>query len=186
MNSHLPSKDKARLFAKIARAQCHDPAAGVELIKHFPALKFRGLSVAGYWPLPGEMDVRPLLGALVEAGHDVSLPCITKLGEPLKFRVWTKGDKMRLGAYSLREPYQNQPEMTPQLVLLPLLAFTSEGKRLGYGGGYYDRTLEMLRRKGDVFACGVAYAGQETRELPTDEHDQPLDGILTERYFKVF
>jgi len=76
--------------------------------------------------------------------------------------------------------------LTPSLILVPLLAFTKRGERLGYGGGYYDRTLQALRSKGEVFACGVAYAGQEVESLPTDVHDERLDGILTETGFKAF
>ena len=76
--------------------------------------------------------------------------------------------------------------ITPQLIFVPLLAFTANGERLGYGGGYYDRTLASLRQKNEVFACGVAYAGQEVESLPTDAHDAKLDGILTEDGFKAF
>lgn len=132
------------------------------------------------------MDIVPLLEALDDTGEKVSLPCVQGKDAPLSFRQWAKGDTLRLGAFGVREPQFDQPLMVPDLVLLPLLAFTPTGKRLGYGGGYYDRTLALLRRKGDVFACGVAYAGQEVPDLPTDEHDQLLDGILTERYFRTF
>ncbi len=180
------SKSTARLNAKIRRAYCYSSSASVELIRHFPAARFQGLSVAGYWPLPDEMDIRPLLSALVDAGHKVALPCLVATGAPLIFREWETGDDMQLGAFGVREPLKTRLQVKPQLVLLPLLAFTPDGKRLGYGGGYYDRSLEALRREGDVFACGIAYAGQETPDLPTDEHDQPLDGILTEQYFRAF
>ena len=75
---------------------------------------------------------------------------------------------------------------SPDLIFVPLLAFSAKGERLGYGGGYYDRTLEVLRQKNEIFACGVAYAGQEVESLPTDMHDAKLDGILTENGFKAF
>ena len=87
--------------------------------------------------------------------------------------------------YGVSYPVQDEM-LTPTLVLVPLLAFTPDGRRLGYGGGYYDRTLAKLRAEGEVFACGVAYAGQEVPDLPTDDHDEPLDGILTEKYFRLF
>lgn len=184
----MPStpKPSARLSAKIRRAYCHDAAAGTELIRHFPAVQFRDCSIAGYWPLENELDLRPLLYALSNFGFSLSLPCIEKKTYPLTFRQWGATDILQRGAFGVCEPSPEKKAVTPSLVLLPLLAFTQEGKRLGYGGGYYDRTLEALRRKGDVFACGVAYAGQETADLPTDAHDQPLDGILTDAYFKVF
>ena len=180
------AKKAARLIAKRRRQEVHDPEAAVELIKHFPTVQFRGTPVGGYWPLPNEMDVRPLLKALSESGFEVSLPCVVGKAQPLIFRKWGQGDAMRIGHFNVTEPHQHQAEVRPDFVLVPLLAFTPNGKRLGYGGGFYDRTLAKLRREGDVFACGVAYAGQEVPYLPTDEHDQLLDGILTEQYFKVF
>ena len=74
----------------------------------------------------------------------------------------------------------------PNLVFVPLLAFTQHGERLGYGGGFYDRTLAKLKETTEVFACGIAYAAQEAATLPTDKYDQRLDGILTDKYFKAF
>ena len=142
--------------------------------------------MGGYWPLEGEMDVRPLLVALSDFDFQLSLPCVERKAAPLTFRQWTSGDDLCLGAFGVREPLPDKLSVKPSLLFLPLLAFTPDGKRLGYGGGYYDRTLEALRRKGDVFACGVAYAGQEVTELPTDEHDQRLDAILAEDGFRTF
>lgn len=92
---------------------------------------------------------------------------------------------MRTDRYGVSYPAKGET-LTPQVVLVPLLAFTAAGQRLGYGGGYYDRTLSGLRSQGDVFACGVAYAGQEVADLPTDKHDADLDGILTEKEFRTF
>ncbi len=184
-------KSRARLQAKQARAAAHGPAAGAELIRHFPASRFRGAVIGGFWPLPGEIDLRPLMQALRGAGFELSLPCTVRKGHPLVFRKWAEGDELRLRQYGLREPYQNQPQAYPTLVLVPLLAFTKHGERLGYGGGYYDRSLAALKESKfkigqDVFACGVAYAGQEAASLPTDEFDHQLDGMLTEQYFKDF
>jgi 5-formyltetrahydrofolate cyclo-ligase len=180
------SKSAARLRAKICRAYCHNISAGAELIRNFPASQFRGSSIGGYWPLETEMDVRPLLFALSDIGFSMSLPCVEKKAAPLTFRTWQPENELGLGAFGVREPLADSPVVEPSLILVPLLAFTPEGGRLGYGGGYYDRTLAALRAKGDVFACGVAYAGQEVPHLPTDRHDEPLDGILTEHYFKAF
>lgn len=92
---------------------------------------------------------------------------------------------MTTDQYGVSYPVQGEP-LTPQLILVPLLAFTSQGERLGYGGGFYDRTLSQARATSEVFACGVAYAGQETPKLPTDEYDQRLDGMLTELDFRTF
>ncbi len=185
MNINL-QKSRVRLQAKQARAAAHDPGAGAELIRHFPAPRFRGAVIGGFWPLPGEIDLRPLMQAMRNSGFELSLPCTVRKGHPLVFRKWAEGDELRLRQYGLREPYQNQPQAYPTLVLVPLLAFTKHGERLGYGGGYYDRTLTDLKARQDVFACGVAYAGQEAASLPTDEFDHQLDGMLTEHYFKDF
>ena len=179
-------KSQARRAAKTRRAALSAPAAGPELIAHFPGGKFRGAIIAGFWPLSGEIDVRPLLRACHDAGHHLSLPCTSPVGNPLTFRTWTPIDTLKVGPYDTREPFASAPEITPQLVFVPLLAFSPSGKRLGYGGGYYDRTLAGLRERGEVFACGVAYTGQEISDIPTDEYDQSLDGILTESYFKTF
>jgi len=109
---------------------------------------------------------------------------MVRKAHPLIFRAWEPNDEVQLGHFSVREPHRDQPEVRPDVILMPLLAFTNSGDRLGYGGGFYDRTLTALRAKHDVFACGVAYAAQETDLLPTDKHDQKLDGIVTETGFR--
>jgi len=179
-------KSRARRAAKARRAVVHDAALGLELISQFPAAEFRGAIIGGFWPLSGEIDIRPLMRACHDAGHSLALPCTPPIGNPLIFRIWSPEDKLKVGPYDTREPFMDKDEVTPALVLMPLLAFSLDGKRLGYGGGFYDRTLAALRQAGDVFACGVAYAGQETPHIPTDAYDQPLDGILTEQYFRKF
>lgn len=114
------------------------------------------------------------------------MPCTPRKGYPLTFRAWTPLDDLKAGPYGTREPFPDKNEITPNLALVPLLAFTKHGERLGYGGGFYDRTLAKLKEEAEVFACGIAYAAQEAATLPTDSFDQPLDGILTDQYFKAF
>ena len=179
-------KARARLQAKAKRAEAQDPAAAYELIQHFPAPQFRKAVVSGFWPIGDELDIRPLLGALHDMGHRLALPCTPRVGLPLVLREWSPTDTLIKGSFNTREPAKSQPEIRPDVVLLPLLAFTASGMRLGYGGGFYDRTLAKLKSEGDVFACGVAYAAQEAAHLPTDEYDSPLDAILTEKEFRVF
>lgn len=179
-------KTRARLQAKQAREAAFDSAAGIELIRNFPAGRFKGATIAGFWPLKGEINVIPLLSALYDLGHKLALPCTPRVGNPLIMRAWSPGDKLKVGSFDTREPFSNKPEMRPHIVLMPLLAFTDRGERLGYGGGFYDRTLATLRASGDVFTCGVAFAGQKAASLPTDQYDQRLDAILTESYFKEF
>ena len=177
-------KTRARLQAKSVRARIHAPQAGVELIQHFPAARFRGQKIAGFWPLPGEVDILPLLFALHDMGEALCLPCTPRAGKPLTFRAWTPNDSLKAGPYGTQEPKPEQPVVHPDIVLMPLLAFTASGDRLGYGGGFYDRSLASLREGGDVFACGVAFAGQKAISLPVGEFDIKLDGILTEQCFR--
>jgi len=179
-------KSRARKAAKKTRAALNTDGASQSLITHFPFADFPQAIVAGFWPLAGEIDILPLLGAFQSAGHKLALPCTPPVGEPLIFRQWMLDEALKHGPYGTREPHAHVSEISPTLVLLPLLAFSPDGKRLGYGGGFYDRTISGLRERGEVFACGTAYAGQETSDIPTDQYDQRLDGILTEDYFRKF
>ena len=179
-------KSRARLQAKQKRLTAHHPARAIDLLAHYPALEFRGMTIGGIWPLPGEIDTRPLQNNLAAMGEKLSLPCTPKKGHPLTFRHWTSGDKLKAGPYQTREPYPDQPVIFPDLVFVPLLAFTSRGERLGYGGGFYDRTLQSLAERQEVFACGIAYNAQEAVTLPTDKYDVRLDAILTETGFRKF
>ncbi len=179
-------KSRARLQAKKKRAEAHDPARAVELIGHFPIEKFRGRLIGGFWPIQSEIDPRSLMAALEAQGHKLALPCTPRKGKPLTFRSWQVGEKLKVGPHNTREPFPEKDEVFPDLVLVPLLAFTQTGMRLGYGGGFYDRTLERLRDRQQVFACGVAYAAQEASILPTESHDARLDGMLTDQFFKEF
>lgn len=183
-------KTRARMQAKARRqafiAQGTAKAASIELLARFPPARFRGAVIGGFWPLAGEIDIRPLMGALSAQGHELALPCTPRAGNPLIFRGWQYGDKLKAGPYGTREPFSKAPQRAPDFVLVPLLAFNPLGERLGYGGGFYDRTLSELRGRGDVFACGAAFAAQEAPHIPTDEFDQRLDGILTEQFFRTF
>jgi 5-formyltetrahydrofolate cyclo-ligase len=140
-----------------------------------------GAAVSGFWPIGSEIDLRPLLRALAARGHAVALPVVVGPDRPLVFRAWREGDAMAEGPYGIREPLEIAPEITPQVLLVPLLAFDRAGYRLGYGGGFYDRSLAMLREAGRAIAIGVGWAAQETPAVPHDRHDQPLDWMLTER-----
>jgi len=141
--------------------------------------------IAAYAPIGDEIDIWPLIKALHGDGKQIALPVIEAPNSPLLFREWSPHCAMKKDRYGVSYPADGN-DVTPKLVLVPLLAFTAKGERLGYGGGYYDRTLEVLRRNGEVFACGVAYAGQEVTELPTNAYDAKLDGILTEDGFRGF
>lgn len=138
--------------------------------------------VAGYWPLEGEIDPVPLMEALAARGHVMALPVVTETGGILQFRRWVPGEDLEPGPHGTRHPAAAQPVMTPGVLLVPLLAFDRRGFRLGYGGGYYDRTLGNLRRGGAAgIAVGLAFAAQEVENVPTDPWDIALDLIATEQ-----
>lgn len=134
-----------------------------------------------YYPLKDELDTEPLAAALVEKGCAIALPVTMSKKEPLIFRRYTPGDALIPGAYGEQTPDESADIVTPTIVVAPLLAFTREGDRLGYGGGYYDRTLAGLREAGAVLAVGYAYGAQEVDAMPLDPLDQRLDWVVTER-----
>jgi 5-formyltetrahydrofolate cyclo-ligase len=140
-----------------------------------------GAPVSGFWPLDGEFDPRPLIEHFHDAGHVVALPVVIGRGQPLLFRRWQPGMALVPGSFRVLTPPPEAPEVTPAVVLAPLLAFDAAGYRLGYGGGFYDRTLARLRAAGHVLAIGVGYAAQEVAAVPREPTDQPLDWIVTEQ-----
>ena len=139
---------------------------------------------AGYMPIGSEIDCLPLLNRLTAARVPLCLPVVAAPDAPLLFRRWLPDDPLVTGSFGISEPTDAAQEVSPQVVLVPMLAFDRQGQRLGYGGGYYDRTLKTLRAAsdggGDVVAMGVAFAGQLRDKLPVTNDDQPLDWILTE------
>ncbi len=137
-------------------------------------------AVSGYWPMRDEFDVRPLMTRLAERGHVCALPVVVARGEALVFRRWRPGDALVEAGFGTREPGAEAAATVPDIVLAPLLAFDEAGRRLGYGGGYYDRTLRALRVAGRVLAVGVGYQAQRVDEVPSGDGDETLDWIVTE------
>ena len=179
-------KCRARGAATIERAKAH-----LESAETAPAiLAQRGLPVeppptrrivSGFHPYKDEISILPLLGVLASEGWETALPVVTGAGLPLVFRVWAPGSPTVPGIWNIPMPPEGSAAVEPDVLLVPLLAFDRKGYRLGYGGGFYDRTLAMLRAKKPVIAIGVAYAGQEIPEIPRGSFDQPMDWIMTER-----
>ncbi|SAI51231.1 5-formyltetrahydrofolate cyclo-ligase [Bordetella ansorpii] len=136
-------------------------------------------SVAAYWPMADEPDLRPLLEQWVEAGVQVSLPRIAALGKPLEFRNWTPGTPLREGHFGI--PESDGDLCKPDIILVPTLGYTDTADRLGYGGGYYDRTLAALTSAGhDYVTIGIAWTeGRLPPDYRAAPHDVPLDAILT-------
>ncbi len=146
----------------------------------------KGCVVSGYWPLEGEMDVRPALHDLHMNGHRIGLPVVIARGRSLVFREWHPGMELVRGDFKVETPPPHAPELVPAVLLVPMLAFDAGGYRLGYGGGFYDRTLRDLRVEasgmaGRAIAIGVAYAAQQVAQVPRGPYDQPLDWIVTEK-----
>lgn len=140
-----------------------------------------GTVVSGYWPLAEELDLRPLLEALDRRGCRIVLPAMTGKDRPLVFRDWKPGDRLVPAGFGTLEPAESQEARAPDVLLVPLLAFDRQGYRLGYGGGFYDRSLAGLRKAKKVVAIGTAFSALEVEAVPRDENDQPLDWIVTER-----
>ncbi|MBL8937241.1 MAG: 5-formyltetrahydrofolate cyclo-ligase [Archangium sp.] len=159
--------------------------ASHEAAARFP-LERRPAVVAGTFPMRSELDPRPLMKRLEALGSTLALPRTPKKGQPLVFHRWSAETRLVTSRFGVTEPVPETLIVEPDLLLVPLLAFDATGARLGYGGGFYDVTLETLRRTRSVFAVGFAYAGQELPTLPTEPHDQRLDAVLTEREWRVF
>jgi 5-formyltetrahydrofolate cyclo-ligase len=138
-----------------------------------------GATISAYAAIGSELDAFPLLERLARDGYRLCLPVITPLGNPLVFRAWAPGVPLVPRKWGIREPADTAPAVEPDVLLVPLLAFDDDGHRLGYGGGYYDRTLRRLRDMKPVIAIGLAYDTQEIGEVPVEAHDQRLDFVLT-------
>ncbi len=134
-----------------------------------------------YWPMRDEIDVRDLICTLAADGARTALPVMVGADPPLVFREWGAGDALVPQAFGVQGPAGEARVLVPDIVVAPLLAFDSAGNRLGYGGGYYDRTLRALRRAGNVIAVGVGYDEQEISSVPGDTEDEILDMIITDR-----
>src|SRR5262249_16887541 len=145
------------------------------------AMRWHPQVASAYFPLPNEPSTLPLLEHLTEAGIKTALPVTGKRGTPLVFRLWRPGEPTAKGKMKIEEPLAQAPEVSPDLLFVPLAAFDRAGNRIGYGAGYYDRTLRQLRAMKPICAVGVAYAAQEFPGLPTESHDESLDYVLTER-----
>jgi len=161
----------------LAAREAWDPALGVAVGEHVlrEAPPSAGAVVSGFWPIGQEIDIRPLLLALHEGGHRIVLPETPKRGNPLIFRLWHPGAAMVPERFGTSRP--DGPVLAPDFLLVPLLAFDRRGYRIGYGAGYYDRTLAGLPGR---FRLGVAYSAQELDEVPAGPYDERLDAVATE------
>jgi 5-formyltetrahydrofolate cyclo-ligase len=138
--------------------------------------------VSGFWPMKEELDIRPLLIELFNEGCQLCLPVVTGKGQPLVFRAWRPGDALEQGVFGTLHPSPRREQLDPDALIVPLLACDEDGWRLGYGGGFYDRTLRGLRRRKQAMAMGVAFDAQLLSEtVPHGPDDERLDWLLTDK-----
>ena len=138
-------------------------------------------AVSAFASIGDEIATGPLLAALAEAGFVVGLPITGKIGTPLTFRRWTPATTMVPGRMNIPEPPAESEKVEPDVLFVPLAAYDRRGHRIGYGAGFYDRTLAALRAQKEIVAIGIAYSAQEVLFIPNDDHDEPLDMIVTEK-----
>jgi 5-formyltetrahydrofolate cyclo-ligase len=142
--------------------------------------------VSAFHPLPDEPDTLELLAALALEGFSTALPVVVDRKAALTFRLWRPGDPTRAGAMSIPEPLPSSPAVDPDLLFTPLACFDRRGHRIGYGAGYYDRTLARIRDMKPIHAVGVAYGVCEIASVPYEAHDQSLDAIVTDQETILF
>ena len=175
------ARKKAAASRMAACQACPDAAEKLAAFAEHLITEFHPRNIAGYWPIKSELDVFPLLSALaIRPEVTLCLPITGTPGTALSFHHWQLGEELDIGPYNTRQPFANRPELVPDLMLVPMLAYDGKLNRLGYGGGFYDRTLASLADTGNtVSAIGVAYDDQKVDSVPTGLFDQRLDGVLT-------
>ncbi|MDO8288542.1 MAG: 5-formyltetrahydrofolate cyclo-ligase [Parvibaculum sp.] len=181
------AKKEARLLAKSRRAVAFEKFEGLggglfvqPFIQSIPIAP--SAVVAAYVAKGDEADPSVLTDILSGHGCKIVLPRVVGPDQPLTFCAWKRGDQLVPGPFGILEPKASAPELVPDIVIVPLLAYGAQGQRLGYGGGYYDRTLALLRaRNPAILVIGLAFAAQEVTHLAIESNDQALDWIVTER-----
>lgn len=165
-----------------AAAQIEAPDAGQALrdcfLRHV-SLPSNAI-VGGYYAFGSEIDPMPLMESLLALKHNLALPVVVGRGKPLVFRRFNPGDQLLQSGFGVMEPLPSAPEVDPDILLMPLLAFDRHRYRLGYGGGFYDRTIVDLQRRKALQTVGVAFACQEVAEIPRGRYDAQLDKIVAE------
>ena len=170
-------------FARRDALPADERQAAAEAIaaRSFPVSIAPGAIVSGFMPMKSEISPVPLMRKLASVGVHLALPVIAGRGQPLIMRAWSFGEPLAAGVWGIREPMPEALAVEPDILLVPLLAFDRAGYRIGYGGGYYDRTITQLRARKTVVTVGLAYAAQEVPRVPVTAGDARLDLVLTER-----
>ena len=150
-------------------------------MRRFPIPLGEGTVVAGYAPIRSECDPIPLMRSLAAAGAQLALPVVEAADRPLTFSAWRQGEQLMTGPHGILQPRPGALAVEPDIVLVPLAAFDRLCWRIGYGGGYYDRTLASLRKARRAVAVGVAFSVQEVDAVPAESHDERLDLVITDK-----
>jgi 5-formyltetrahydrofolate cyclo-ligase len=164
----LPIADRRAASQKIA-------------MRRFPVPFGEGTVIAGYSPIRSECDPIPLMRGLAAKGAQLALPVVEGKDQPLSFSEWRQGEQLMAGPFGILQPRPEALSLEPDIVLVPLVAFDRTCRRIGYGAGYYDRTLADLRKRKPVVTVGIAFAVQEIEGIAAGGHDECLDLVLTER-----
>jgi len=167
---------KAAFARRKAAYQAGHPAPAAHLSEVLAG--YRGVPLSAYMPIRTEIDPLPAMAEAAAHGP-VGVPVIRGAGLPLNFSRWEPDCPLKEGPFGAMIPEVDE-FFDPEIVIVPLVAFDRKGGRLGYGGGFYDRTLELLRGKRPTLAIGFAWAAQEADTLPLEPTDQPLDMVVTE------
>lgn len=178
------AKSRMREVAKSRRSAIapEKRAAMSEALAHLDTAKVIGappMVVSAFKSMGEELDTGPLIARLSGAGYRICLPVMQGKGKPLVFRLWSPGDVLGKAIWGIEEPTPDKPALDPDVLLVPLLAFDRSGWRLGYGGGFFDRTLRGLRARKAVRAIGLGFASQEVDAVPHLDYDERLDAVLT-------
>ena len=181
MDTAVKAAARQAAFATRKAAFAAGQGQAAELLADVLATE-RGSVLSGYMPMRTEIDPLP---AMTAHQGPVGVPVIIGPAQPLRFREWSPGSAMVAGEFGVLIPEEGA-WLEPAVLIVPLLAFDARGYRLGYGGGFYDRTLEELRARGAVLAVGFAFAAQEVEAVPIDATDQRLDMIVTEQGVRLF
>jgi 5-formyltetrahydrofolate cyclo-ligase len=156
-------------------------AAIAIVARPFPVDVMPGAIVSGFIPMRSEINPIPLMQMLISRGVKLALPVVIGRGRPLVMRAWNFDEPLQSGVWGIREPKPDAPEVDPDILIVPLAAFDRTGHRIGYGAGYFDKTITRLRALKPITAIGIAFATQEIPAVPATPRDARLDLVLTER-----
>ena len=186
MNENVQTQKAELRTATLARRDAmagdeRQRGADILAARAFPIPVPKGAIVSGFMPMRTEINPLPLMRRLASDGAQLALPVIQARGKPLLMRVWSFGAPLEARQWGIKEPLDDAPVVDPDILLVPLACFDRSGHRIGYGAGYFDKTIRALRAKKTVTAVGLAFAAQEIDRVPATDFDERLDLVLTER-----